>query len=423
MQGIVSCNQLVRQLVPLLVDATLVSLDRSVDNMARQHAAVQRLARERLTLNVAAAMHWPPAAGEAAATAAPAPNAFCTASAAAVWDPKRLTFASVTSAMLLQAVPPGHTLQLTWDAAQLRAAGRHGLLLLATAAPPCSHWEVDVTLADGSTRQLSGMAAPLPPLTPSLQERWVPRHWADVMQGMDWQHNATRLLYIAFTGGAAAAEHCQAQRLSRVNLTIRGSTSGGTALMAQLLDDHPLSRTGHALQLQPPPQAARLQKGHAIAVLLRLPQHVWPRCDAACGQSTIQLACLAVLLLGSKPPWTLVIEPHQCEAGAVSILPALVGVAQAADTSDSIRVAAPINTRAAAGSSVAAEVPLWEAMASLHAHLLISDPQCAYTLRWACQPLVCEPVSRSLPAAVPAELAARDTALADSGGTCNVGLA
>lgn len=380
-----SCNQLVRQVVPLLIDAVMVSLDGEQQHhqgVVQWQAAVQQLLHQRLTTNTAKAMHWPALALGAEFTAEhPAPCCVVASAGAAAELPEQ-----VEATLLHRSVPPGHSLQLTWRSAQLRASGRHGLLLLVTAAPPCSHWAVQATLADGRTRQLAAVAAPLPPLLQALQLRWVPRHWGDVMQGVDWQHNATRLLYVPFAGMPAVAGG-QPQPVSQVSLAIRGSGSGGTGIMAQVLDAHPLNPelqpgSQQHLPLPPPGRSTQLQAGHAAAVAVSLPRHVWPLSSGACSSGKgVDFSCLAVLLLGTTPPWTLHIQPQQCGSKVDSqdqenILPAIVGVQAGAGAADSVRVA-----WSGTGSASSGAVQLWDGVAPLGQLLLVSDPRCAYALR------------------------------------------
>lgn len=374
-----SCNQLVRQLVPLLADAALASLDgEQHGGLQQRQAATRQLLHRRLTTGMARALQWPAGGESDEATAALRPPSQPCALAAA--PPPAAKVQLVSEPLMLRSVLPGRLLHLAWDGAAAAAAGAGGLLLLASAAPPCSHLEVRARLADGGDRELAAVAAPLPPLLPSLQQRWVPRHWARVMQGIDWQHNATRLLYLPLSqvadGGGAAA----AAAATRITLTVRGSESGGTALVAQLLASHPLEARG-GLRLPPLGQATELPAGHPAALLLHLPQRAWPLDDRACRGSIggrralASPACWAVLLLGSTPPWALRIQPRQCSASPGQpplLLPAVVGVQAGEGAGDSVRVV---------GGGAAGSVALWDGVSPLQRLMLVSDPRCAYSLR------------------------------------------
>ena len=377
LQGIVSCNQLLRQLVPLLVDIALLSLDQRHGSTAQQQAAVQQLLQQRLATNMAGALGLPAATAEneAARSAALPPQQACamdqaTTSAEEMWQTVR-PIEPVAAALLHQGVQPGSMLRLSWDARQLQAAGAHGLLLMATAAPPCSHWGVAAVHLNGSTRQLAHTAASLPPLLPELQQRWVPRYWLDLVQGVSWMHNATRLLYVPFTGAAG-------RPLASISLAAQGSTSGSTAVLAQVLDAHP---SQIQLQLPPPGTVAHLSPCHAAALALQLPQQQWPLDGDACsrGSSALGASCLTLLLLGSTPPWNLRIQTQQCGNGdgaQLRILPALVAVQTGTVATDSVRVA-----MGPSAGSQGAVVQLWSGMTPLDQLLFISDPSCAYTLR------------------------------------------
>lgn len=393
-----SCNQLVRQLVPVLIDATMASLDEQHVSVAQRQEAVQQLLQHRLAANVARAMHWPPSARHELHTLQGQVTQPCAARVlgdAAAQQASEL----VTAPILQRQVQPASSLRTTWDAARLQAAGGHGLLLLVTAAPPCSHWAVRATLQDGSIQALAALSAPLPPLVPALQSRWVPRHWAEVMRGVDWQHNATRLLYVPFAGHGKAGP--QQQPLARLDVVILGSRGGGTALLAQVLHRHPLEQAEQdpatdsrqqELRLLQPGQAASLQAPHPAALPLTLPRHTWPLSSAACGAGRgASLPCLAVLLLGSSPPWALHIQQHSTPVGnrqrerggstsseqRPGILPAVIGVRAGAGAADSVRVAS-LGKPAGSGASA---VPLWDGVGPADRLLLISDPHCTYRLR------------------------------------------
>ncbi|EFN57345.1 hypothetical protein CHLNCDRAFT_57178 [Chlorella variabilis] len=122
--------------------------------------------------------------------------------------------------------------------------------------------------------------------------------------------------------------------------------------------------------------------GHAAAVAVSLPRHVWPLSSGACSSGKgVDFSCLAVLLLGTTPPWTLHIQPQQCGSKVDSqdqenILPAIVGVQAGAGAADSVRVA-----WSGTGSASSGAVQLWDGVAPLGQLLLVSDPRCAYALR------------------------------------------
>jgi hypothetical protein len=368
-----------RQVVPLLVDAALLALDlkQGHGSTAQQQAAVQQLLQQRLATNMAGALGLPAAAAKsepATSPALPTQQACAVDQAAATTGKTGQTarpIEPVAAALLHQRVQPGSMLRLSWDAWQLQAAGAHGLLMMTTAAPPCSHWGVAAEHLNGSTKQLAHAAAPLPPLLPELQQRWVPRYWLDLVQGVSWMHNATRLLYVPFTGAAG-------QSVASITLTAQGSTSGSTAVLAQVLDAHP---SQIQLQLPAPGTTAHLLPGHAAALALQLPHQQWPLDGTACSSrsSALRASCWALLLLGSTPPWNLRIQAQQCDNGDGAqprILPALVAVQAGTAATDSVRVAA-----GPSAGSQGAVVQLWSGMTPLDQLLLVTDPSCAYTLR------------------------------------------
>ena len=375
LQGIVSCNQLVRQLVPLLVDTALLSLDPRHGSTAQQRAAVQQLLHRRLATNVAGALglHAKAAENEPASGASLPPQQACAmdqeTAAAEGAGLAAQPIEPITAALMHRQVQPGSTLRLSWDASQLQAAGASGLLLMTTAAPPCSHWEVVAVHFNGSSRQLAHAAAPLPPLLPELQQRWVPRYWLDLMQGVSWLQNATHLLYVPFTDAASG------QPFASISLTAEGSACGSTTVLSQVLDAHPAQTR---LQLPAPGTAVHLPTGHAAALALQLPQQQWPLDGSGCGRGS-RASCLALLVLGSTPPWNLRIQAQRCGSGdgaQLRILPALASVQAGTAGTDSVRVVA-----GASAGSRGAVVQLWSGMTPLDRLLLISDPSCAYTLR------------------------------------------
>ena len=372
-QGIVSCNQLVRQLVPLLVDATAASLQGG--STAERQAVIQQLLHRRLATDTAAAMAQlvPAADGEPAQVAAATPaRSACGAdvleAAAAQHEPKQ-----IHSPLLLRQALAGSVAKLAWNASEHVQQDGDGLLLLAHAAPPCSQWSVVATAA-GDARQLAGGAAPLPPLLPRLQERWVPRHWLDLVHGVDWRQNATRLLYVPFTDAAG-------QQLERLTVTVAGG-AGGAAVLAQVLRAHPLQQP---LQLAGPGSApVVLAAKHAAAVGLQLPHAAWPLGSAACDGS-LSLGCLAQLLVGSLPPWNLLIRAQQCDRYASypgGLLPAVVGLSRGRLPADAVRLAAGAVPGSASGGSML--VLLWDGMEAVGGGgtlLFISDPGCTYSLQ------------------------------------------
>lgn len=391
-QAIVSCNQLVRQLVPVIVDAALMSLDDgAIGGLAERQAAVQSLLRRRLATNAAAALGLHPAAeqtleqGITRQSRSACGTEPLAAAAAAAQQPAE----AVRGSLVRRHVAPGTTLRLSWDGAQAADAGWQGLLLLATAAPPCSDLSVTVQQAEaggssaGSRTQLAGLAAPLPPLLPALQQRWVPRHWAEVMRGIDWQQNATQVLYVPFAPGDAPAE----ERRPSIEVTMRGSASGGSLLVAQAVANSPAQ--GPALELAPTGRQATLPAGHAAALRLQLPQRSWPLGGAVCrpakGRPPRPAACLLQLLVGSTPPWSLRIQQQRCsgdgggggQQGEAGLTPAVLAVQAGSAAGDSVRLAGGGGFGGGSGSAV----QLWNGVAPLDQLWLISDPSCDLTLR------------------------------------------
>lgn len=377
-----SCNQLVRLLVPLLVDATSASLDPASSTAGRQ-AAIQLMLQRRLAPSTGAALGLQPAtAAEAAAASEQAQQeqqAACPVEQLAAAD-TRLP-APVDTPLFLGRVPAGRLVRLTWDAAELAQDGAHGLLLLAHAAQPCSQLSIAAVSSNGEWRPLAATAVALPPLLPELQQRWVPRHWEELMQGIDWQQNATRLLYVPF------ASVPDGSRLLRVDVAVQGDAAGTTALLAQVLDRQPSEQVLHL----PHPGSSRtleLPAEHAAAVPLQLPERFWPLAGSggAAGGSLI-LGSLAALLLGDTPPWSLHIQVTHCESGGSSnslpdLLPAVIGLAASSLPGDAVRVGAA----AVPGSGGGAIVPLWDGLlqhsrAGRPQLLLISHPSCALKLR------------------------------------------
>lgn len=380
LQGIVSCNQLVRLLVPLLVDAAAASQDPASSTVQRQ-AAIQLMLQRRLATNLGAALGLQPAvpAAEVAADASEqVQQAACPIQQLVAAD-TRLP-APIDTPLFLGRVPASRLVRLTWDAAELAEQGAHGLLLLSHAAQPCSQLSIAAVASGGEWRPLAATATALPPLLPELQQRWVPRHWEELTRGIDWQQNATRLLYVPF------ASQSDGSRLFRVDVAVQGGTAGSTALLAQVLHAHPGKQ---ALRLPPPGSrnALELPAEHAAAVPLHLPERSWPlsrRIDA--GGGSVSAGNLAALLLGITPPWSLRIQVQHCESGGSSssypdLLPAVVGLAAGSTPGDAVRVAA-----AAVPGSSGAVVPLWDGLlqcsrAGQAQLLLISDPSCSYQLK------------------------------------------
>lgn len=386
-QAIVSCNQLVRQLVPLIVDATLATLDDGAPGELRQRqAAVQALLRRRLATNAAAALGLHPFEQQRPHPGLwPQPHSACSlaATAAAAAADGQLPAEAVEDSLLRRHVPPGGTLRLSWNSEQAAGAGWRGLLLLVMAAPPCSGLSVAVRQADdeGSSggsggQELAEVAAALPPLLPALQQRWVPRHWQEVMRGIDWQQNATRMVYVPFV----SAVRPSGKRQPSVEVVVQGSAGGGSLLLAQALAASPAEAP--ALQLQPPGRQAALPAGHAAALRLQLPQRAWPpgadACRPAGGQRTGSPACLLQLLVGGTPPWSLRIQQQRCaDGGGAALTPAVLAVQAGGAGSDSVRLAGDDSSWGGPGGAVR----LWDGVASLDQLWLVSDPSCPLALR------------------------------------------
>lgn len=379
-QGIVSCNQLVRLLVPLLVDATAASLDPGSSTTERQ-AAIRLMLQQRLATNTGAALRMQSAAGMAAsASQQQEQQAACPIEQLVAAD-ARLP-APIDTTMLVARVPAGRLVRLTWDAADLVQHGAHGLLLLTHAAQPCSQLSIAAVTSSGLWRPLAATAAVLPPLLPELQQRWVPRHWEELLQGIDWQQNATRLLYVPF-----ASDSTDGSRLHRVDVAVQGGAAGSTAVLAQVLAAHPDEQVLH-LPAPGSSGALDLPAEHAPAVALQLPEHAWPLASGAnAAGSSLSLGNLAALLQGPTPPWSLRIRVQQCESSGSSsnsypaVLPAVAGLAVGGIPGDAVRVG-----QAAMPGNRGAVVPLWDGLlqrsrAGAPQLLLISHPSCSYTLR------------------------------------------
>lgn len=377
-QSIVSCNQLVRQLAPLLVDATAASLQPG--STAERQAAIQQMLQHRLATDAAAALGQKgPERAAAAAAAASAPAQGCAIDrhpgAASEQTPPL-----IDAPLFIGRVPAGALVRLAWDAGRLQGDGGHGLLLLVHAAPPCSQWSLVTTPLEGPSRQLAPAAAALPPLLPRLQQRWVPRHWEDLVGGIDWQQNATRLLYLPFQGPAG-------EQLDTISTGVVGGASGDTLLLAQVLPSDPLR---HPLQLKKPggsccSKAALLPDGHPAVRALQLPRDAWPLGGCPGGaRSLLNRDCLLAVLLGTTPPWNLHIQARACDTARGhpdGLLPAVVGMAAGAAPAVSVRVATPAEPSSAGSSS--GVVQLWDGMQGVESGrlLLVSDPGCSYSLR------------------------------------------
>lgn len=367
-----SCNQLVRQLVPLLVDAAAASMRQLPGGTAQRQAAIQRLLQQSLATNVAGALALLAADG-APQQQQPQQQQACAAGALAAAAAMEKAPQLVDTALLMGAVSPGQLVRLRWEASDLLEMGGHGLLLLVTAAPPCSHLAVAAEHADGSYSQLAATSAALPSLALGLQSRWVPRHWQELMAGVDWQHNATRLLYVPF----AAADG--GQPLSNIDVAVLGSDGGGTLVLGQVLDA-PL--TQNMVQLLPPGSGTAVLPGdHTAAVALKLPAQAWPgSASGSCtAGNTVSISCLGALLLGSTPPLSLHIQAEQCRGNPIAqLLPAVLSVATSASPADSVRVA---GGGVEPGGAIAV-VDLWDGLEpGARQLLLLTDPGCSYALR------------------------------------------
>lgn len=383
LQAIVSCNQLVRQVVPVIVDATLMSLDdSSTGGLRDRQAAVQALLLRRLATNAAEALGLQAAADQRQEPEhAQHLQSTCGQELMAAGHPPA---EAVTDSLLRRHVAPGATLRLSWDGAQAAAAGWQGLLLLVTAAPPGSGLSVTVQGAvaegNGSCTQVAGLAVALPPLLPSLQQRWVPRHWAEVMGGIDWQQNATRVLYVPFAPGGVSAS----ERRSSIEVAMTGGAPSGSLLLAQAVTASPAEAP--ALELPLPGRQAALPAGHAAVLRVHLPQRWWPLGTAACepsaGQAPSSLPCLQQLLLGGTPPWRLRIQQSHCGSGSgqdgdATLTPALLAVRAGSAAGDGVRLAGAGGFGAGSGSAV----QLWDGLGPLDRLWLVSDPSCSLTLR------------------------------------------
>lgn len=374
-----SCNQLVRLLVPLLVDATAASLHPGSSTIEHQEA-IHLMLQHRLAISTGAALRIESAAGAvAAAGQQQEQQAACPIEQLVAAD-TRLP-APIDTQLFVAQVPAGRLVRLTWDAADLAGDGAHGLLLLTHVAQPCSQLRITAATSGGEWRPLAATAAALPPLLPELQQRWVPRHWEELLQGIDWQQNATRLLYVPF-----ASDSTDGSRLLRVDVAVQGDAAGSTALLAQVLAAHPGEQVLH-LPAPGSSGALELPAEHAAAVALQLPEHAWPLpSGASAAGSSLSLGSLAALLLGPTPPWSLRIRVQQCGSGSSSnsypaVLPAVVGLAAGGMSGDAVRVG-----HAAVPGSSGALVPLWDGLlqrsrAGTPQLLLISHPSCSYTLR------------------------------------------
>eukprot|EP00887_Chlorella_sp_A99_P004760 scaffold4.g4760.t1 len=402
----VACNQLVRRLAPLLVDAALLAVADARDGGGSTAAAGK--ADQRGNAAVATAVMARAAAGlatNAAAAlglAAPGGNGACGAEVGQEQRQGREEL-RVDEEFTVARLPPGRSvLNLSWQPGGLHAAGTTGVLLLTSGARPCAQLRV---AAPG--RQAAAAAAPLPPLLPGRQARHVPRRWDELVEGVDWLANATWLLCVPFSkgglpsNGSVRVTLTAAQKLGGSN----GSGSSGTAepvLLAQVLPSHPACSPGRELQYPGGP-ALLLPRGHPALLRLRAP--AWPGRDSS---------PLARLLLGGSPVWSLRVqavachggrlpsahrqseEPQEEEAGGVEFLqPAVLAVssdssggdgpapqhsiprptAPAVHWADTVRLLPP------GGGGV----PLWELGGGAGAPdpllLLVSDPRCSYAVR------------------------------------------
>jgi hypothetical protein len=167
-KGLVSCNQLVRRVVPLLLAAAQLAAAATADDVARQRGATEdtlRALRWRMTTHVDRALPATSADAEGAVERCAQPHRAAEAPA-----PPRIVDTALHSARLA----PGAPRKLRWLAAQ-HGVRQGALLLLASGAKPCLHFRVEATTAEGASVELSHLAAPLPPLLPALQGQHTPR--------------------------------------------------------------------------------------------------------------------------------------------------------------------------------------------------------------------------------------------------------
>ena len=338
-KGIVSCNQLVRQLIPLLVAAVELALRQGPGPATA--AATARLALQQLTGGVAVALR-----GAAEGGAAPCgPHRGARASPTA---PRRTPGAAV-----LFGVRPGESVTLIWNTTQELEAQHAGLLVVAVGLQPCTEWAVQADNCSGGTR--CPPHATLPPLLSSLRGPRAPLAAISVLEGINWLQNATSLAYVDFASvrGETLELAVQAQ----------ASSSPSAVVLAQLLPAHPAAAP---LRLPMRLRATRLAQGHPAVVQLRLEQAWWS------GKGVRWL-------MGCPPPLALHVLPAQCappldQQPGEYLVPALVAVGgNHGGASETVDVGSARGTSAFA---------LWRggAPATL---LLVSDPRCEYHLRCA----------------------------------------
>jgi len=170
--GIVSCNQLVRVLSPLLIDAAALHIDdhRNNNNSSR---SIMRLAEERLIQGPTfTAQHCNKSNGEKKKerrTVHLSSNTLETDTTGTTTT--RLTIHPKEELSLVFSSPPATTTTFT---------------ILASASPPCS--------PSHSTANRVVVVVPLPPMEHSLRNLHIPRSSNEILHGIDWYQNATWLI-------------------------------------------------------------------------------------------------------------------------------------------------------------------------------------------------------------------------------------
>ena len=346
MQAVVSCNQLVRRVVPLLADVARLAVEQQAP-AGLGAAAVLPLLQQRLTADVAPAL-WPASSWQAE------PAAGC------LGDQHPAHPAALAPVELVARHLAADQV-LTWQWSRHEHWPWAGMLVIAAGRSPCS--QLDVTASSAQQRAAPAahaLFATLPPLLPSLRQgggEAMP--WLRLVEGVDWLENATRLAYVPLPHAGDAM---------RLAVAGAGDPNSSVAVWVQPVEKRPQD----ILVQLPRAGAVRLPQQHAALLRLGLPAP-W-RQPYGSGLA----AHLLALTLGRAPPLSLGVEAAACrpasgEEPAEYLVPAVV----ATDGRD--RAHADIVRVARRGL-----VQLWsDGMPSRSHLLLVSDPRCEYWLRCA----------------------------------------
>lgn len=201
LQSIVSCNQLVRRLAPLLIDVAQLSSEAALSSqhgsMAAMNASsgaegqqgaaglqeqVLQLLRQRMSTNIARSLaaHAAPLLAGSGGTCSEGGNA----ARQAVRQPvagqhgKHGPKVQEDAAWAFEELLPGQSISLSWRLSRLDATGSAGVLLLVHQAKPCRDFSVRVLAAAqgeageaGQAAELAGAAQPLPSLIPGVLQQ------------------------------------------------------------------------------------------------------------------------------------------------------------------------------------------------------------------------------------------------------------